>query len=246
LNRANFQPGKAFFPSLARSVANQTDALSQADSVSDLFARLEACGELRRIDPAVMPSAYHCAIVSDGELEQLRRIKKIIRLGRVVSIEQDRIVLQHGSIPTNSRVLHIDCSSPGIPPNPPQPVFQGDRIVLQWVRWCAPTFSAAFIAHIEAAYDDERQKNQLCTPVPTPQEPLDWLRMMVAEFSNRYRWSKEAQLDDWRANARLDGFTAQARGLGPEDTEAMSHLQRYAANVSVAAAKASQLLSEAV
>lgn len=246
LNRANFQPGRAFFPSLARSVANQTESLGLANSVSDLFERLESCGELRRIDPKVTPSAYHCAIVSDGELEQLRRIKNIVRLGRVVAIERERIVLQHGSIATNASVLHIDCSSPGIPPNPPQPVFQGDRIVLQWVRWCAPTFSAAFIAHIEAAYDDEAQKNRLCTPVPTPQEPIDWLRMMVAEFANRYRWSKEAQLDDWRASARLDGFTAQLRSLGPEDTEAMSYLQRYAATVGVAAAKASRLLSEAV
>jgi hypothetical protein len=246
LNRANFQPGRAFFPSLARSVANQVEALSLAESVSDLFVRLEACGELRRIDPNVTPSAYHCAIVSDGELEQLRRIKNVVRLGRVVAIEREKIVLQRGVIATNASVLHIDCSSPGIPPNPPQPVFQGDRIVLQWVRWCAPTFSAAFIGHIEAAYDDEAQKNRLCTPVPTPQEPIDWLRMMVADFSNRYRWSKEAQLDDWRASARLDGFTAQLRDLGPEDSEAMSHLQRYAATVGIAAAKASQLLSETV
>jgi hypothetical protein len=70
--------------------------------------------------------------------------------------------------------------------------------------------------------------------------------MMAVEFTNRYRWSKEAQLDDWRASARLDGFTAQLRDLSPEDKEAMMHLQRYAATVSVAAAKASQLLSEAV
>ncbi len=246
LNRANFQPGKEFFASFAKSVANQTEALNMAASVPDLFARLEACGEWRRIDPAIAPSAYHCAIVSDGELEQLRRIKNIVRLGRVVSIEADRIVLQHGTIPTNAKALHIDCSSPGIPPNPPQPVFQGDRIVLQWVRFCAPTFSAAFIAHIEAACYDEAQKNALCTPVPTPQEPLDWLRMMAVEFANRYRWSKEPQLDDWRTSARLDGFTAQLRNLGPEDKEAMMHLQRYAASVSLAAAKTSQLLSEVV
>lgn len=246
LDRANFQPGKTFFASFARSVANQAEALNLAESVSDLFIRLEACGELRRIDPAVTPSAYHCAIVSDGELEQLRRIKNVVRLGRVVAIEADQIVLQQGPIPTNASVLHIDCSSTGIPPNPPQPVFQGDRIVLQWVRWCAPTFSAAFIAHIEAAHDDEAQKNLLCTPVPTPQEPLDWLRMMAVEFTNRYSWSKEAQLDDWRAGARLDGFTAQLRDLGPEDKEAMTHLQRYAASLSLAAAKASQLLSETV
>ena len=70
--------------------------------------------------------------------------------------------------------------------------------------------------------------------------------MMTVEFTNRYRWSKEPSLDDWRASARLDGFTAQLRALGPEDKEALTHLQRYAASVIPAAAKASQLLSGAV
>jgi hypothetical protein len=34
------------------------------------------------------------------------------------------------------------------------------------VRTCQPTFSAAFVAHIEATFHDEAEKNGLCAPVP--------------------------------------------------------------------------------
>ena len=43
------------------------------------------------------------------------------------------------------------------------PVFAEDRITLQSVRTCQQVFSAAFIGHVEAAYDDEAHKNELCT-----------------------------------------------------------------------------------
>ncbi len=56
------------------------------------------------------------------------------------------------------------------------PVFDGNRITLQWVRLCQPTFSAALIGHVEATYNDEAEKNQLCAPIPLPTVPLDWLR----------------------------------------------------------------------
>ena len=68
LNRANFQPGDEFFAAVCKSLADQAEAVALADSVEDLFARLEAAGELRRIDPDVVPEAYHCAILSDAEV----------------------------------------------------------------------------------------------------------------------------------------------------------------------------------
>ena len=48
------------------------------------------------------------------------------------------------------------------------PVFGDDRIVLQTVRHCQQVFSAAFIGHVEASYDDQATKNELCTVVPHP------------------------------------------------------------------------------
>ena len=171
LDRANLQPGKEFFARAARDLADQVEALANANSVDDVFAELEARGSVRRIDPSVKPEAYHCAIVSDGELEQLRRIRNVVRLGRVTRIDPDQIVLEQGTIPTNPGVLHIDCSAAGIPTLPSRPVFEGNRITLQWVRLCQPVFSAALIGHVEAAYEDESEKNRICRPIPAKRSP---------------------------------------------------------------------------
>ena len=74
LNRANVQPGEDFFAALCKSIADQAEAVALADSVEDVFARLEATGELRRLDPNVAPDAitapssvtesWPCSVVS--------------------------------------------------------------------------------------------------------------------------------------------------------------------------------------
>lgn len=244
-DRANFQPGPEFLAKTVQHAANEVQALAEATSIDDVFLRLEACGVWRRIDPAVTPTAYHCAIVSDGELEQLRRIRNIVRLGRVTRIESHQIVLAHGVIPTNPSVVHIDCSASGIPSSELTPVFSGDRITLQWVRLCQPTFSAAFIAHIEAANLDEGEKNRLCAPIPTPQIPTDWLRMSAVEMTNRYIWSKTPGLSDWLANSRLDPLAARVRAMTDSDTEAVEAGRRYAKSAGAAVANLKRLLTEA-
>ena len=52
------------------------------------------------------------------------------------------------------------------------------------VRMCQPTFSGALIAHVEAAYGNEAEKNRICTPVPPPDTPADWVRLMAIELAN--------------------------------------------------------------
>lgn len=242
LNRASYQPGEEFFARLIQGIANGVEALAGSESVDDVFARLEAFGEVRRIDPAVKPRGYHGAFVSDAEVEQLRRIRNVVRLGRVARIDADRIVLAHGAIPTGRDVLHIDCSAAGIPPRPARPVFAGDRITLQWVRLSQPTFSWSLIGHVEAAYRDEAEKNRICTPIAPPDEPRDWLRMMQTELANQLCWSKTPGIRDWQSRSRLDPFTGPIRSMNGTETEAMAHLQRYGRHVGAAARKLPGLL----
>ena len=243
LDRGNFQTGDGFFERSAQTLAAEVEALAEAGSVDDVFLALEARGVWRRIDPAVNPTTFHCAIVSDGELEQLRRIRNIVRLGRVNRIDADRIVLEQGDIPTGPAVLHIDCSAPGIPAHQPAAIFAGDRITLQWVRLCQPTFSAAFIAHVEAAHDGEAEKNRLCPPIAPPQVPVDWLRMMAVELASRQSWAREPSLGRWIAGSRLDGFSARLRALRATDGEAVAALRRYMSAIGPAIAKLETLLA---
>lgn len=245
LDRANVQPGEEFLLRFCQSLANATQAAAEASTVDDLFERLEACGELRRIDPEVTPTAYHCAILSDGELELLRSIRGVIRLGHVTAIDGDRITLDHGTIPTSERCLHVDCSAAGIPARPTTPVFDGERITLQWVRACQPTFSAALIGHVEATVDDEREKNLLCPPIAPPTVPLDWLRMFRTSFETRDRWRSRAELEDWIATTRLDPVTKLIRTHLGVDEQVTAQLMRYVGNLHAAFANIDRLLAGA-
>lgn len=208
LNRANVQPTPPFAHSTLEAITAELEVARDAASVQDLFARLEARRLLLRIDPAVEPTMYRCATVSEAELAQLRRIRRVVRLGRVQAIERERIVLEHGTLPTSPRQVHVHCSAAGLPRAPVEPVFQGHRIVPQYVRRCSPSFSAAFIAHLEATLDDEDEKNALCRPVRVPEVPLDWLRMHLDSAANQLRWSQRPALQAWLRQSRLDAFAA--------------------------------------
>jgi hypothetical protein len=83
-------------------------------------------------------------------------------------------------------------------------VFCGDHISLQAVRTCQPAFSAAAIAHVEAAYPDDQTRNAFCGPVPYPGEPADWLRMMLAFNKNQLQWFSDPDMMAWVDAARLN------------------------------------------
>ena len=226
LDRANLQPGDEFFFTSFGSVAHQFEALAAARSVPDLFMRLNAVGELLRIDERVLPTAYHCATVTQAELSELRRIEGIVRLGHVRCVETTQIVLDHGSVPIGPETLVVDCSANAIPQRPAVPVWTEGRITLQTVRRCQPTFSAAFIAHVEATFHDDAEKNSLCTPVPLPDLDIDWLRMLAIDMANRRKWSQHEHLMAWLARSRLDCFFHSLRSVRPDDTERMALVRR--------------------
>jgi hypothetical protein len=202
LDRAPLQPGSGW-----TAIAARVDAMTKAASVDDLFDRLEAAGSLLRLDPAVKPTMYRCATVTGAELEQLRRIKDVVRKGHVKAIEPNKIRLEGGEIPTGASTLHIDCTADGAVKSPATAVFDGDRITLQSVRGCQQVFSAALIAHIEATRDgdhDDAVKNELCIPVPHPDTHLDWLRLAMADNRNQMRWQEDPELAAWLDTCRLD------------------------------------------
>jgi cation diffusion facilitator CzcD-associated flavoprotein CzcO len=147
---------------IAIEYAAKHDAIMNAESVPDLFDRLDAIGALLRIDPDERPTAFRCATVSRSELEQLRRITDVVRLGRIKRITKTAIELNNGEIPTGDHVLHVDCTADAVKQLPPVPIFQNGRITLQSVRVCQPAFSAALVAHVETTCVRSPR-----TPVPT-------------------------------------------------------------------------------
>ena len=133
---------------------------------------------------------------SQMEIEALRKVKNMVRLGRVTSIENNQIVLEQGTIPTSTEHLHIDCSASALTNLTIKPIFDGDVITPQTVRSYQPVFSAAFIAHIELAYP-EQAKNKICNVVRLPNTLIDWLRLTAAFMMNQYIWSQDENLRKW-------------------------------------------------
>lgn len=205
-------------------IIDQTHKLSEkvvmtATSVADLLQRLEDCGQLMRLTDEVSPTMFRCASVSMAELEALRKISNIIRLGRVRHIGADEVTLEGGKFSPVPDTLYIDCTADGLEKRPAVPVFSSNTITLQAVRACQQVFSAAFIAHVEAAYgDDEALKNDLCHPIPHPTLPLDWLITRIHDYTDLMRWYAEPKLAAWLAQARLDWHGKWATQL-PEDPE---------------------------
>ncbi len=206
LDRATMQPGASFAGKIKASFTAQLRAINDAASVPDLFARLEDAGLLLRMDPTVRPSMYRCATVTGYELEQLRRIGDVVRMGHLLSVETDTMVLEAGTVPVNGRALYIDCTADGAEKRPATPLFERGRITLQSVRGCQQIFSAALTAHVEAAYSDDADRNRLCMPLPHPDTDLDWLRLAHADYTNQLHWFDDPELMSWLSAARLDLF----------------------------------------
>ncbi len=244
MNRANTQPSREFFANVVGTQASQIEAIGQAESVDDLFKRLEDCGALLRLDPKVKPQMYHAATISLDELKQLRRIKNVIRKGRVKRISKNEIAFENSSIPTTENTLHIDCSARAVPVSETFPIFQDNTITVQTVRTIQPVFSAAFIAHIEATYDNNEKKNSLCPPIMLPNADTDWLLTTALQMKNQLTWSEEPGIRDWLISNRLDGFTAMMQPSEDSTPEELAIMERIKNAIPDAAANIPKLIGQ--
>ncbi len=215
------------------------EAAAQAASFEELFERLEAVGRLVRIDPAWPARMYRGTMLSAREIEALRQIENVVRLGRVRRIEADRIVLEHGETETGSDVLHVDCTALGLNNAPATSIFQPSRIVLQQVRLLSPCFNAALIGFLEAHRDDDAEKNRLCPPNPYPSSVEDWPRQMSCTWMAAERWLHESDLLEWLAGCRLDLLRALPDHAAEPSVQAAA--TRYLTHLGAAMERVAQL-----
>lgn len=240
-DRACAQSEELFETSIRPFNIGQIKAIAESESVEDLFDRANARGLMLRIDEHIKPAMFRCATVTRSEIEELRRIKNVVRMGRVKRIEPTQVLLEEGSFEYEPHTLFVDCTADGLARRPAEPVFADNKITLQSVRTCQQVFSAAFIAHVEIAEQDEAHKNLLCTPVPHPDTDMDYLRNMLADLVNGLIWLESDTLTAWMKASRLDGFSYSASGSPESDEAYLQNLQQYGA---VAAEKLMGYLAE--
>jgi hypothetical protein len=203
LNRAFFQPGHGVLTTFD-GVVLQLEAVAECDSIEQVYERLEERQVMLRIDPSVQPSMLKGATVSLGELDQLRRIENVVRLGHVEEIDLGTVTLEQGSIPTSPAHLHIHCASAGLSDNPPTPIFADDNIVLQPVTRVSLSLSAALIGFVEASGRSTAEKNVLCRPNPWGHTPFDWARHLLAGMRTEMAWQDAPDVLAWVEDSRLN------------------------------------------
>lgn len=216
LDRGLFQPGDAFAAARLANLPAQVTAIHTAFSADDLLQKLCDAGQLLRLDDGVWPTMFHCATASRKEFEALKTITNVVRQGRVVSIDGDRVSLEQGSYAPEPDTLFVDCSASGVSHLPAVSIFADVAITLQPVRFCQQVFSAAFIAHVETTYPDREQKNALCRPIPHPGTGVDWLAINVLNQGNQMRWNDAPKTVEWLERSRLEWFRHWVPPL-PED-----------------------------
>ena len=242
LERSGLQPGPLFAERTQASLAAINGSIMAASSVDDLMDRLVACQQLLRLDDNVKPTMFRCATISLAEFEQLKKIQSIIRQGRIVRLEQQNVTLQHGSYQPAEDTLFVDCSSDALAKLTPVPVFQGNLITLQSVRYCQQVFSAAFIAHVEAAYTDDATRNNLSRVIPHPNEAFDFPLVQLQSHLNGLRWNSEPKTYKWLQDARLDWFGSFMPPAPEDPVAAEAFFKEVGAQIMAVCSKLTELL----
>lgn len=241
INRTCTQPGTEFFDAVFGGQLAQMKAFAEGTSPEDIFARLEEAGMMLRIDPAVTPTMFHYATISQGEIDALARVTNVVRKGRVTALTPEAIVLEEGSEPAVPGALYIDCTASAVEVRSPQPIFQGDRIVPQLVRVPQPCFSAALIAFVEAHYEGDEAKNALCRTVPFPHSLKDYLTTNIVNLMNQGAWLGDEKLGAWIRQSRLDGFGKVAASIDRSDAARVAVLQEMRSTAPLAVANLMRL-----
>jgi hypothetical protein len=234
LDRAYYQP-LDLLPRLLEGVSLYLEAAAEAEDIADLFRRLQSCGHLVPLDPAVQPTTWRCATVSQAELAPIRSIENVVRLGKVGRIGLDQIDLEHGSIPTDRGQVHVDCSASGLPARPQHPVFADGLITLQQVRVCQPVFSAALTGYVEASRTDDADKNRFCPANPYPAEAPDWIPANFTSQRGEVLWATDPDVSAWMQRSRLNATCGIRKH--EDDPQLKAAINRYFINVKPAIAK---------
>ncbi|MXV61892.1 NAD(P)-binding protein [Natronorubrum sp. JWXQ-INN-674] len=203
LPRRNLQTLE-LLPSLLEWSSLRLEAAAEAEDVPDFFQRLAANGVVVPLDPEIEPETWRGAILSQDERDDLRQIRNVIRKGYVQRLEADRIVLDNGTVPTDPQRVHVDCTARGLKTPSVRPIFEPDRITVQYILIPIP-FSAAITAYVEATRNDDAEKNRLCPPTPLTGDAENMIQYTLNTQRARAAWREEPDIENWLQHCQI-GF----------------------------------------
>lgn len=201
LNRAVVQPDPAVAFGLA---ADTMESAAHAESLDELFVRLEDAGVMLRIDTDVTPTMAKTPTLGEWELELLRTVERVIRLGHIRHVTRHEIVLDDGAVRLAPGSLVVHCAASGLQYPPLVPIWEPDRIRLQTIRAGFPCFCAALAGYVEATRDDDRERNRLCPSNALPDSREDWARMQVLGTIATRAFGAEPDIAAWANSCALN------------------------------------------
>ncbi|MBX7459059.1 NAD(P)-binding protein [Qipengyuania sp. 1NDH17] len=206
-NRKYTQPGA---DNLETSMSMQIailEAAGQAQDGAELMRILGEQGYYLRIDESVEPEMFHFATISQGEVDILRKIENVIRMGRVTAIAPGKLVFAAGEAEVPRASLFIDCTASAVPLDvrrSKRPIFDGDTITLQPLHVPVVTFSAALAAFLETAFETDEEKNRFAMPGPLTDSPATFPYAQLVTMMNRGAWAQSPEIGKYLSQSRLD------------------------------------------
>ena len=153
---------------------------------------------------------FRGAILSESELQLLRRIRDVVRMGHVRAIERDAIVLDHGRVPTDERTVHVHCAARGLAHPPLRPIFEPERVTLQVISWGFACYQFAMLGVIEATVESDAQKNALCPPIAYWDVNGDYLTAFLATMASTTALAAHPAVTRWTKASRLNPVSGTA------------------------------------
>lgn len=201
LNRAKIQPDPEIYLGM---VADMLGACTQSPTLDELFARLEDLGIMFRIDRSVTPTMAKAPTLGAWELDLLRTVEHVVRLGHITSARPGRLELEQGSVDLPRDAVVVHCAASGLKNPPRLPIWQPEAITLQPVRAGFPCFGAAVTGYVEATRTDDAEKNRLCGPSSYGNTLEDWARMNVLGFRSTAAFNAQPDIRDWAHRVALN------------------------------------------
>jgi len=157
-----------------------------------------------RIDPSSLPSTFHFPTISQGEVDLLRQIEDVIKIGRVSLIEPGFLHGAAGTAPVPVNSLFIDCTAVAAPRLSVTPIWQGDVIIPGLLQAPLVSLSASVAGFIEASFTTDDEKNALAVPMQFTDTPAHYPQVLLSNALNRLLWSQNEKVTGFLKTARLD------------------------------------------
>jgi hypothetical protein len=176
------------------------------------------------------------------ELDVLRTIENVVRLGHIKHVTRREIALEHGSVRLAPGSLIVHCAASGLQYPPLVPLWGPDKIRLQTIRVGFPCFNAALAGFVEATRDDDRERNRLCPPNTLPDNAASWARMQVRGTIAAGRFGAEPDIAAWANGCALN--PARLEPSQRNDPAVQAAAARLADDVEKGLARMSELANE--